>query len=88
MTERLFGGQRRPKGITLAEWPEKPCAEAMAAAQPPTEPGKPPLQLSCILVYSHSLDPTNHTKARAIQPPGQTGCFCLDISSLGVEEMR
>ena len=40
MTERLFGAQRKPKGITLAEWPEKPCAQAMAAAQPSAEPGE------------------------------------------------
>ena len=59
MTERLFGSQRKPKGITLAEWPEKPCAEAMAAAQPSTEPGEVPLQLSCVLagsLFSGALD--------------------------------
>ena len=48
MTERLFGGQRKPKGITLAEWPEKPCAQAMAAAQPPAKPGEVPLQPSAL----------------------------------------
>lgn len=55
MTERLFRTPRKPKGITLAEWPEKPCAEAMAPAELVLEPGVMPAQLLYPL-----LSPTSH----------------------------
>ena len=77
MTERLFGAQRRPKGITLAEWPEKPCAEAMAAAQPPSELGEAPLQLSCVPETSHCLGNSKpiNAKAMMIVTSAQIGCL-------------
>lgn len=50
MTERLFGShQRKPKGITLAEWPQKPSGLSTAALQPVAKLGEQAVPLNDVL---------------------------------------